>query len=61
MIMKTLLNIRTSLMAFIAIVLLSCASGQYANSGTASDRTGTNGATNGNGKAPRGNEHNWKY
>lgn len=59
--MKTLLNIRTGLMAFMAMVLLSCASGQYANSGTASDRTGTNGATNGNGKAPKGTSHNFKY
>ena len=58
--MKTLFNIRTSILAFMALVLFSCAS-QYANHGTASDRTGTNGATNGRGKAPRGNEHNWKY
>ena len=36
-----------------ALVLFSCAS-QYANHGTASDRTGTNGATNGTGKAPTG-------
>lgn len=58
--MKTLSNLRTGLMIFMALLLLSCSSGQYANSGTASDRTGTNGATNGNGKAPRGNEHNFK-
>ena len=59
--MKTLLNIRTGLMAFMALVLLSCASGRYPNTGTASDRTGTNGATNGTGKAPKGNSHNFKY
>ena len=58
--MKTIFNIRTSLFTFIALVLLSCASGQYANHGTASDRTGTNGATNGNGKTPRTSAHNVK-
>ena len=58
MIMKNLLNIRTGLMAFIALVLFACASGRTANTGTASDRTGVNGATNGTGKAPRGNSHN---
>lgn len=35
-----------------ALLVLSCSSGQYANHGTASDRTGTNGATNGTGKVP---------
>ncbi|WP_293894129.1 hypothetical protein [Flavobacterium sp.] len=59
--MKTLFNIRTGLMAFIALVLLSCATSQYANHKTAADRTGTNGATNGTGKAPRGNTHNFRY
>lgn len=59
--MKTLFNIRTGLMAFMAIVLFSCASRQYANSGTAHDRTGTNGATNGNGKAPKGTAHKVNY
>ena len=59
--MKTLLNIRTSLLAFMALVLFSCATSQYANRGTSSDRTGTNGATNGTGKAPRTTAHNWKY
>ena len=58
--MKTLLNIRTGLLTFMALALFSCAS-QYANHRTASDRTGTNGATNGTGKAPRGTSHNWKY
>ena len=48
-------------MAFMAIVLFSCASRQYANSGTAHDRTGTNGATNGNGKAPKGTAHKVNY
>lgn len=59
--MKTLFNIRTGLMASMALVILSCASGQYANYGTAHDRTGTNGATNGNGKAPKGTSHKVKY
>lgn len=58
--MKTLFNIRTGLLLFIALVLLACSSGQYANSGTASDRTGTNGATNGTGKAPKSNAHAFK-
>lgn len=58
--MKTLCNLRIALIAFLTLVVLSCSSGHYANSGTASDRTGTNGATNGTGKAPRGNEHNFK-
>ncbi len=58
--MKTLLNLRTGVLAFAAFLLFSCAS-QYANHGTASDRTGTNGATNGTGKAPKGTSHNFKY
>lgn len=59
--MKTLLNLRTGLMAFMALVLFSCAANQYSNHGTSSDRTGTNGATNGTGKPPRTSAHNWKY
>jgi hypothetical protein len=59
--MKTLFNFRTGLLAFMAMLLLSCASSQYANHGTASDRTGTNGATNGNGKVPRGTSHRVNY
>jgi hypothetical protein len=59
--MKTLLNLRKSLLVFMAsLMLLSCAS-QYSNRGTASDRTGTNGATNGNGKTPRTTAHNLRY
>lgn len=59
--MKTLLNLRKTILAFMAALLLfSCAS-QYSNRGTASDRTGTNGATNGNGKAPRTSAHNMRY
>lgn len=56
--MKTLLDIRKGLLAFMASLLfLSCAS-QYSNHGTSSDRTGTNGATNGTGKPPRTTAHN---
>jgi len=51
--MKNLLNLRSFLMVFITLLLFSCGSSYYANHGTASDRTGTNGATNGNGKVPR--------
>ncbi|MGC4042155.1 MAG: hypothetical protein QM710_15540 [Flavobacterium sp.] len=59
--MKTLRNIRTGFLAFLAsLMLLSCAS-QYSNRGTASDRTGTNGATNGNGKTPRTSAHSMRY
>ena len=59
--MKTLFNLRTSILAFMAVLLLSCASNPYSNHGTASDRTGTNGATNGNGKTPRTTAHNVRY
>lgn len=58
--MKTLLNLRTMLLLLIAVFLFSCAS-QYSNRGTASDRTGTNGATNGNGKTPRTTAHKVNY
>jgi hypothetical protein len=51
--MKTIFNLRTVLMAFIALLLFSCGSSYYSNHGTASDRIGTNGATNGTGKVPR--------
>lgn len=51
--MKTLFNLRTGLLAFVALLLFSCGSSYYSNHGTASDRTGTNGATNGTGKVPR--------
>lgn len=54
MMMKTIFNLRNFLMLFMALVLFSCASSQYVNHGTASDRTGTNGATNGTGKVPLG-------
>ncbi|MCF6132870.1 hypothetical protein [Flavobacterium wongokense] len=58
--MKTLLNIRTWLLLMIALLFISCAS-QYSNRGTSSDRTGTNGATNGTGKPPRTSAHNMRY
>ncbi len=58
--MKTLFNIRTGILALMALLLFSCAS-QYSNRGTASDTTGTNGATNGNGKTPRTSAHNMHY
>jgi len=60
--MKTLFsNIRSGFMVFMAsLMLVSCAS-QYSNRGTASDKTGTNGATNGNGKTPRTTAHNMRY
>lgn len=59
--MKTILHYRKSFLVLMAsLMLVSCAS-QYSNRGTASDRTGTNGATNGNGKTPRTTAHNVKY
>lgn len=59
--MKTLLNIRKGFLVVMAsLMLLSCAS-QYSNHGTSSDRTGTNGATNGTGKPPRTTAHNMRY
>jgi hypothetical protein len=57
--MKTLFNLRTSILGTITFMLFSCGSSYYANHGTSSDRTGTNGATNGTGKAPKGNTHNF--
>ncbi|WP_284653410.1 hypothetical protein [Flavobacterium terrisoli] len=57
--MKNLFNLRSALLAFTVLLLFSCGSSYYANHGTASDRTGTNGATNGNGKAPRGTSHSF--
>lgn len=44
-------NYRTFLMLFMTLLLFSCASNSYR--GSASDRTGTNGATNGTGKIAR--------
>lgn len=58
--MKTIYHFRIALLTLFAFTVLSCASGRYPNTGTASDRTGTNGATNGTGKAPRGNTHYFK-
>lgn len=51
LIMKTIFNSRAFLMLFMALLLFSCASNSYR--GSASDRTGTNGATNGTGKIAR--------
>ncbi|RZJ25718.1 MAG: hypothetical protein EOO48_13435 [Flavobacterium sp.] len=53
--------IKGTLLTAAFALMVSCGGGQYANSGTASDRTGANGATNGNGKAPTDNTHNFKY
>lgn len=47
--MKTSNNLRTLLMAILAILVISCSS-QGKIKGTASDKSGTNGATNGTGK-----------
>lgn len=47
--MKTAIKLRICLIALAGCFLFSCSS-QSKISGTASDRTGTNGATNGTGK-----------
>ena len=52
--MKTLFNLRNMALVIMAVVVMSCASSQNTNHGTAADRTGTNGATNGTGKVPLG-------
>ncbi|CAM3372153.1 Lipoprotein [Flavobacterium longum] len=57
--MKKMVYLRILLIAFVGIVLVCCKA--YPNTGTASDRTGTNGATNGNGKVPKDNVHNYRY
>jgi hypothetical protein len=59
--MKTQHKLRIALMAAIAACCFACSGTRYANTGTASDRTGDNGATNGNGKAPDVNTHDFKY
>ncbi|WP_162126714.1 hypothetical protein [Flavobacterium phycosphaerae] len=59
--MKTVHHLRKGLLLVMVMAFLSCSSGYYANHGTASDRTGTNGATNGTGKVPRGTSHRVNY
>ena len=59
--MKTISHFKRLLMAFMALLLFACSTSRPSNYGTASDRTGTNGATNGTGKAPSGTAHNLKY
>lgn len=58
--MKSKNALKLLMLAIITMLVYSCAS-TYPNYGTAHDRTGTNGATNGNGKAPRGSAHTFKY
>jgi hypothetical protein len=57
--MKRMTYLSILMIALLGIILVSCK--PYANTGTAHDRTGTNGATNGNGKVPRDNTHNFRY
>jgi hypothetical protein len=49
--MKTALKNKMILLVMTALLLCSC--GGHRIKGSASDRTGTNGATNGTGKIPR--------
>lgn len=54
--MKTILNFKSTLMLFAASLIVGCSSFK----GSANDTTGTNGATNGNGKIVKsGSVHNY--
>ncbi|HEY0042313.1 MAG TPA: hypothetical protein VGB71_16690 [Flavisolibacter sp.] len=55
--MKTISKIKMFVSACVLVLFVSCGANGAANRGTAHDRTGTNGATNGNGKAPSGTAH----
>lgn len=59
--MKAATKIKMMLQALAVLLLISCSTGRYPNTGTSSDRTGTNGATNGNGKVPKDKAHDYKY
>ncbi|WP_290839009.1 hypothetical protein [Flavobacterium sp.] len=56
--MKTIHALKALVLVFATSAIISCGS-QY--KGSAADRTGTNGATNGTGKAPSGTAHNFRY
>ncbi|HMI06985.1 MAG TPA: hypothetical protein VK528_05540 [Flavobacterium sp.] len=53
--MKTTMQLRICLMALATCLFLSCSSNKM--SGSAADKTGANGATNGTGKIPSGTAH----
>jgi len=60
--MKTSTMFKRGLSLLMAFFLLACGtSNNYYQKGTATDRTGANGATNGNGKVPSGNAHKVNY
>ena len=59
--MKTTTTIKRSFALLGAILIMACSGARYANSGTAHDRTGANGATNGTGKAPSTTAHKVNY
>lgn len=57
--MKTATKYKMVVLAFFALLLLSCGGNKM--TGTAADNTGTNGATNGTGKIPKSDGvHNYK-
>ncbi len=58
--MKAMTNLKYFSCAAVIAMMLSCRAA-YPNTGTATDRTGNNGATNGNGKVPEGKAHELKY
>lgn len=57
-IMKTIHALKAALLVLATTTLISCGTGYK---GSAADRSGTNGATNGNGKFPSGSAHGFRY
>ncbi len=58
--MKTNMKTRALAAMLMMMLMVSCAA-KNGFVGSAHDRTGTNGATNGNGKAPAGSAHTFRY
>jgi len=57
--MRKMTYLSILMIALLGIILVSCK--PYNHYGSATDRTGTNGATNGNGKVPKDNVHSFSY
>ena len=51
----------SAIVAILALMLTVSCAPQNGFVGSAHDHTGTNGATNGNGKAPSGSAHTFRY
>ena len=56
--MKTIHALKAAALIAATALMVACGT-QY--KGSAADRTGTNGATNGNGKIPSGTAHSFQY